>query len=59
MMDKKRTTAAKEIVTDVKFIPIGVKPRKSPTKPVMLKLRATDNTIFSTMSTFSLLEKSR
>lgn len=51
-MDRKSTTIVKEIVTDVKLIPMGVKPKKSPTKLVMLKLRATDNTAFSIMSIF-------
>jgi len=57
--DKTRTTRVKETVTDVKFIPMGVKPRKSPTKLVMLKLRATDKTSSSTRYMSSLLAKSK
>jgi len=41
-----------EIVSDVVVIPMGDNPKNSPDTPAMLKLSATDNTAFSTKSSF-------
>jgi len=41
-----------ETVSEVVVIPMGDNPKKSPDTPAMLKLNATDNTAFSTKSSF-------
>ncbi len=40
------------MVSDAVVIPMGDNPKKSPDTPAMLKLNATDNTAFSTKSSF-------
>jgi hypothetical protein len=41
-----------EIVSEAVVILMGDNPKKSPDNPAMLKLNATDNTDFSTTSSF-------
>ena len=41
-----------EIVIEAVVIPIGDNPKNSPVIPTMLKLKATDKTVFSTKSSF-------
>ena len=41
-----------ETVSEAVVMPMGDNPKKSPDNPAMLKLNATDNTDFSTMSSF-------
>ena len=45
--------ALSETVIERTVIPIGDKPKNKPDMPAMLKLKATDNTTFSTRSSFS------
>ena len=47
-----KTMALREIVSEEVVIPMGDNPKKSPDNPAMLKLNATDNTAFSTKSSF-------
>lgn len=53
-MARVSTVADREIVIDSKVNPIGDKPRNKPISPVNPKLRATDNTNFSTKSSLFL-----
>ena len=49
---KTKTIALSEMVSEVVVILIGDSPKNSPANPAMLKLSATDNTAFSTKSSF-------
>jgi len=46
------TMMLSEIVIERTVIPIGDNPRNKPDTPAMLKLKATDKTVFSTRSSF-------
>ena len=52
-----KTMALREIVSEEAVIPMGDNPKKSPDNPAMLKLNATDNTAFSTTSSFPFWNK--
>ena len=47
----------REIVIEVKLIPMGDNPKNKPSKPAKPKLNATDNTISSTKSSLFLPKK--
>ena len=49
---KTATMILSEMVSEAVVIPMGDNPRKSPATPTILKLNATDNTAFSTKSSF-------
>ncbi len=54
---KTTTIMLSEIVSEAVVMPIGDNPKKSPDIPAILKLSATDKTVFSIMSSLPSLNK--
>ena len=52
------TMALREMVIEVKLMPMGDNPKNKPSNPVKPKLKATDKTISSTKSSLFLPKKS-
>jgi len=50
MTERPTTVMLSEAVTEAKVMPMGERPKNSPSKPVSPKLRATDSTSSSMMS---------